>query len=285
MICSFSFFAIIVSSRSSHFQIRIPDFSLIVNYTLQYTMTAPSPVQETFRIAAIVPYTRRDDVPRPSLLEPSPSQTSQQSVPSMSVSTDQEAVNTSNTVQPQQVQQETTARQLSTSLPNPVVPTLGRRKSKQFAVSTQWEREMAQGTLPKDIHSYFCCCATRIGNMSALLTYSDGTPLLIAGPCWPFCVFVTLPVLLGVPVVVIYFIFIGQTQSNLPDWVMAIYIPAVVFTLIALCCVSCRNPGLMERVTDEEAGDGGWFWKYVFAKANGSRWSCMIHLSRVSLYV
>lgn len=31
-------------------------------------------------------------------------------------------------------------------------------------------------------------------------------------------------------------------------------------TLTALFCVSCRDPGLLERVTDEEAGHGGWFW-------------------------
>ena len=24
--------------------------------------------------------------------------------------------------------------------------------------------------------------------------------------------------------------------------------------------MSCQDPGLMERVTDEEAGEGGWFW-------------------------
>jgi len=34
----------------------------------------------------------------------------------------------------------------------------------------------------------------------------------------------------------------------------------VGLTLAALGCVSCRNPGLLERVIDEEAGDGGWFW-------------------------
>jgi hypothetical protein len=32
------------------------------------------------------------------------------------------------------------------------------------------------------------------------------------------------------------------------------------FVLAALFCVSCQDPGLMERVTDEEAGEGGWFW-------------------------
>jgi hypothetical protein len=32
------------------------------------------------------------------------------------------------------------------------------------------------------------------------------------------------------------------------------------FVLAALFMVSCSDPGLMERVTDEEAGEGGWFW-------------------------
>ena len=27
-----------------------------------------------------------------------------------------------------------------------------------------------------------------------------------------------------------------------------------------LFCVSCRDPGLMERVTDEESAENGWFW-------------------------
>jgi hypothetical protein len=30
--------------------------------------------------------------------------------------------------------------------------------------------------------------------------------------------------------------------------------------LLALFRVSCQDPGLMERVVDEEAGQGGWFW-------------------------
>ena len=29
---------------------------------------------------------------------------------------------------------------------------------------------------------------------------------------------------------------------------------------MVLFCVSCRDPGLMERVTDEEAAENGWFW-------------------------
>jgi hypothetical protein len=43
-------------------------------------------------------------------------------------------------------------------------------------------------------------------------------------------------------------------------WILPIYAVAVGAVLVSLFCVSCRDPGLMERVTDEEAGEGGWFW-------------------------
>ena len=45
-----------------------------------------------------------------------------------------------------------------------------------------------------------------------------------------------------------------------PIWVAYIYFPVLGFVLASLFCVSCQDPGLMERVTDEEAGNGGWFW-------------------------
>jgi hypothetical protein len=50
------------------------------------------------------------------------------------------------------------------------------------------------------------------------------------------------------------------SYSSLALWVLAIYYPVVLFTLASLACVSCRDPGLMERVEDEEAGESGWFW-------------------------
>jgi len=34
-----------------------------------------------------------------------------------------------------------------------------------------------------------------------------------------------------------------------PTWLLYIYGPAVLFVLLNLVCVSCRDPGLMERVT------------------------------------
>lgn len=45
-----------------------------------------------------------------------------------------------------------------------------------------------------------------------------------------------------------------------PDWVAYIYGPMIVFTLIALFMVSCRDPGLLERVMDPEAGNGSFLW-------------------------
>lgn len=130
----------------------------------------------------------------------------------------------------------------------------------RYAVSTQWERQVSEGREPTDCNTFFCCCARRIGHMFALVSYPDGSPIIIAGPCWPFCVFVTVPLILGISVVISYYMIIDKTRFNLPIWLLALYYPILIFTLVALCCVSCRDPGLMERVTDEEAGEGGWFW-------------------------
>lgn len=138
-------------------------------------------------------------------------------------------------------------------------PVLPRRRKKQYAVSVAWEREVEQGTLSRDINTFCCCCARRIGNMFVLCSYADGTPILIAGPCWPFCVFVTLPLIMGVAGLVSFFL-IFDDRFGLPSWLIAIYGLPVGAVLFSLFCVSCRDPGLMDRVVDEEAGQGGWFW-------------------------
>lgn len=133
---------------------------------------------------------------------------------------------------------------------------------------------MSEGREPRDCHSYFCCGARRIGHMFALISASDGTPIIISGPCWPFCVFVTFPLIIGISCLVIFFLILGETfalVSNVqlcgfgidqcssnkilierncqPNWILGIYIPSVLVVLVFLFCVSCRDPGLMERVT------------------------------------
>jgi hypothetical protein len=66
----------------------------------------------------------------------------------------------------------------------------------RYAVSTRWEREVEENGPIRDYNRFFCCCARRLGNMFILWGRSDGSPIVVAGPCWPFCVLVTLVSLL-----------------------------------------------------------------------------------------
>lgn len=137
--------------------------------------------------------------------------------------------------------------------------TAAQPKKKQYAISTRWERELIERGPPRDYNRYFCCCARRLGNMFILMEKEDGDPLVIAGPCWPFCMGVTLPLIVGISALVCVFILFNP-KAGLPNWVGYIYLVCLAAVLGALFMVSCRDPGLMERVVDEEAGQGGWFW-------------------------
>lgn len=199
----------------------------------------------------------------------------------------------------------------------------------RYAVSVRWEREMEEakaagrktplctGTA-RDLDAWFCCCARQIGGMFSLVEQTDGTPIVIAGPCWPFCTFITVPLIVVLSGLVSYFVvlnrdsglvsrcqrclggsrrivennevycswsihvysyrrfcifnicpdtpctchtgFNNNAKNIQPWWFAFIYFPILAVTLLALFFVSCRDPGLLERVTDEEAGEGGWFW-------------------------
>lgn len=80
----------------------------------------------------------------------------------------------------------------------------------RFAVSSRWEREVAENGPVKDFHRFCCCCCRRLGNMFVLCERPDGSPIVIAGPCWPFCMFVTLPLILAVAGAVAYFVIISK---------------------------------------------------------------------------
>ena len=88
-------------------------------------------------------------------------------------------------------------------------------------MSVRWEREQAeQSGQPsessgpimerrsplEDFNSLFCCCARRVGSMFFLLETKDGSPIVVAGPCWPFCTFVTTPLIVIFSGMVGYFI-------------------------------------------------------------------------------
>lgn len=85
--------------------------------------------------------------------------------------------------------------------------------------------------MPKDMHSYFCCCARRVGNMFILMEYADGTPIVIAGPCWPFCMGVTLPLVLGISILVAYFLVLNE-DSGLVCWRLVVLMGCVLYICI-----------------------------------------------------
>lgn len=117
------------------------------------------------------------------------------------------------------------------------------------------------GKLREDINSCFCCCATsRIGEMLVLSEKKDGTPRIIAGPEWPMCICCTVPMIIIGSALITYYIFVDADDQIVPLWILPIYLIIVIVTLLSLFFVGCRDPGLLERCTDEEAAESGWFW-------------------------
>ena len=48
--------------------------------------------------------------------------------------------------------------------------------------------------------------------MFVLLERLDGSPIVIAGPCWPFCCFVTVPLIVCISGAVAYFVIISPNS-------------------------------------------------------------------------
>jgi hypothetical protein len=72
--------------------------------------------------------------------------------------------------------------------------------------------------------------------MFALVSYPDGTPIVVAGPCWPFCVGVTLPLILVVTGLVSYFLVVDG-DFGLVSTKRFYYISPVLWC--CLCLWSC----------------------------------------------
>lgn len=102
----------------------------------------------------------------------------------------------------------------------------------RYAVSLRWEREQERlrqeldsSTDPtanktpcltftiEDFHKYFCCCARRVGSFFFLLERRDGSPIIAAGPCWPFCTFVTVPLIVVLSTLVMIFIVFNRDSG------------------------------------------------------------------------
>lgn len=141
------------------------------------------------------------------------------------------------------------------------------KRIKRYAVSVRWEldeqekegRRFCTGNATDDLSSICCCCSRRVGGFFFLCEKNDGSPIVAAGPCWPFCTFITLPLICGISALVTYFVILND-GVNLPAFLIYIYVPMIAFVLASLFGVSCQDPGLLERVTDEEAGQSEWLW-------------------------
>lgn len=112
-----------------------------------------------------------------------------------------------------------------------------------------------------DIKSCVCCCATKIGGMYSLVERKDGTPIIITGPSWPMCLFFTVPILIASSFAITWFILM-DVETNMPWWIIPIYVSFIIGSLVSLCFTSCSNPGLLERVAEknEDTEKGGWAW-------------------------
>lgn len=134
----------------------------------------------------------------------------------------------------------------------------------QYAISKRWERAQENGEKDrfslKACCSYiFCGCARPVGSMHFLWERSDGSPIIVAGPMWPFCMFVTVPLVAGLSALVLYFCIV-QENAPLPFWVVYIYAPLMAVTLVALFMVSCRDPGLIERKLEQDPESNAFLW-------------------------
>lgn len=129
---------------------------------------------------------------------------------------------------------------------------------KEYAVSIAWEREQAETTSSDkcDFNTVFCCCARQLGRMQVICKRRDGSPLIIIGPHWPFCVFITIPLIIALSAFILYLFAFG----NLPHWIVFTYCTVLALTFIILFMVSCRDPGLVERVTDLEECNDDFVW-------------------------
>jgi hypothetical protein len=100
----------------------------------------------------------------------------------------------------------------------------------------------------------------RVGNMVVLRQTTDartGRPRLVCvlGPYWPVLLCVTIPAF------VLIHVWMAMTQLPKQEW-SVIVLWAVVGTMLflSLCCVSCRDPGVLYRYSESPPQHDDWFW-------------------------
>jgi DHHC palmitoyltransferase len=122
-------------------------------------------------------------------------------------------------------------------------------------------------TRSEDVHLHFTaflCSRTgagRVGNMVVLWQRWDEVQgrvqpprlILVLGPFWMVCCFVTLPFFLAFSSTV----FFCRIAKNPCLGLLAPWIIVQALVLVALLCVCCRDPGILERHNEPRVDDSG----------------------------
>lgn len=98
-----------------------------------------------------------------------------------------------------------------------------------------------------------CCRPEPVGRfwMFSESKTKDGKPYprCIIGPDWVCLVFITVPVLLILPSILLFVV----TLPNLPWGLYIPAIPLVILTGVSLMCTACRSPGIFPRYSAPQA--------------------------------
>jgi len=89
--------------------------------------------------------------------------------------------------------------------------------------------------------------------MFFLLETRDGSPIVVAGPCWPFCTFVTVPLVVVLSSLVGYFIVLnsnsGLVSSVIFDSIQILFALIMASQTIRLFNSSCHSHrGLQQSI-------------------------------------
>ena len=73
--------------------------------------------------------------------------------------------------------------------------------------------------------------------MFFLVERKDGSPIIVAGPCWPFCSFVTVPLIVVCSGLVGYFIVSNPNTGLVSILLMQLHVYNYVNVFILILCL------------------------------------------------
>lgn len=83
-------------------------------------------------------------------------------------------------------------------------------KAREMAENPAQQNNLNLAGTTEDFNNCFCCCANHTGGMFSLLENEDDTLIVITGPCWSFCTFMTLALILISSLLILFFIILNR---------------------------------------------------------------------------